>query len=79
MNRAYRHLDSIWTVLEQYGIEIIDYNGETFSSGTSIKVLAYEPTVGLDKETITETVKPSIYKNKSCIQMGEVIVGTPLK
>ncbi len=77
MTKAYRHLDSVWAVVEQFGVEILDHDGEVFDSGKSIKALAFEPKSGIERETIIETVKPSIYLNKRCIQMGEVIVGKP--
>jgi hypothetical protein len=79
MNRAYRHLSSVLTAMEEFGIEILDHDGEIFDAGKSIKVLAFEPAKGVEREIVIETVKPSILKNKSCIQMGEVIVGTPFK
>ena len=77
MSKAYRHLDTIWTVLEQSDIKIIDHTGELFDDGKSYKALAFEPAAGIDRETIIETIKPSIFKNKFRIQMGEVIVGSP--
>jgi hypothetical protein len=79
MSRAYRHLDSVWTAIENSGVEIINHDGDIFDSGKSLKALAFEPAAGVERETVIETVKPSIYKNKLCIQMGEVIVGTPAK
>ena len=77
MRRAYRHLESIWDIIVQTGVDIKNHTGDLFDSGMSIKVIAFQPTTGLTREKIIETIKPSIYYNKKRIQMGEVIVGTP--
>ena len=77
MSRAYRHLESIWDIIVQTGVDIKNHTGDLFDSGMSIKVIAFQPTTGLTREKIIETIKPSIYYNKKRIQMGEVIVGTP--
>lgn len=78
MRRGYRNLDSMWISLEENGIKIIDHTGEEFIHGKSLKALAFEPADVIIKETVIDTIKPSIFKNKLCIQMGEVIVGTPI-
>ena len=77
MRRAYRHFESVWDTIEKDGVKIYDHTGEDFDAGRSIKVLAYQPTPGLRRERVTETIKPTIYANDDLVQMGEVIVGTP--
>jgi hypothetical protein len=77
MRRAYRHFESVWDTLAKDGVEILDHTGEEFDAGRSIKVLAYQPTPGLRRERVTETIKPTIYAKDDLVQMGEVIVGTP--
>lgn len=77
MRRAYRHLESVWDALEKDGVKIYDHTGEDFDAGRSINVLAYQPTAGLTRERVLETIKPTIYVNSERVQMGEVIVGTP--
>ena len=77
MSRAYRHLESIWDTIVQTGVNIKDHTGDLFDSGMSIKVIAFQPTKGLSREKIIETIKPSVYHKDKRIQMGEVIVGTP--
>ena len=72
-----RHLETIWDNLSQEGIEIVEHTHKPFDPGMSIKVLAYQETPGLERETIIETIKPTIYNKDDRIQMGEVIVGTP--
>lgn len=77
MRKAYRHLESVWDVLTEAGVEIQDHTGAPFDPGLSLSVIARQPTAGITREKIVETVKPSIYFNKVLIQMGEVVVGTP--
>ena len=77
MKRAFRHLESVWDALSQAGTEIQDHTDNAFDPGMSIKVIAYQPSPGLTREKIIETIKPTIYYNGRLIQMGEVIVGRP--
>jgi hypothetical protein len=77
MRRAYRDLQFTWDALLQAGVEILDHTGEPFDAGLSLSVLAYQPTEGIQREQVIETVKPTVYWNKQWIQMGEVIVGMP--
>jgi hypothetical protein len=41
--------------------------------------VAYEIHSGISKETVLETVQPSIYRAGRCIQLGQVIVAQPEK
>jgi hypothetical protein len=77
MRRVYRHCQSVWDALSEAGVEIQDHTGAPFDSGLALSVLAFQPTPGLERERIIETVKPSVYYKKKRIQMGEVIVGRP--
>jgi hypothetical protein len=79
MKRAYRHLESVWDAMAQAGTEIQDHTDRPFDPGQAIKVIAYQPTPGLSREKVIETVKPTIYHKGRIIQMGEVIVGQPQK
>ena len=77
MRKAYRDLQSLWDTLIQAGIEIQDHNGALYDPGQSLKVLAFQPTQGLDQARIVETIKPTVYLQSHWLQLGEVIVGTP--
>jgi hypothetical protein len=77
MRRAYRHLESIWDTLQKDGVNIYDHTGQDFDAGKSLKVLAFQPSPGLRRERVIETIKPTVYVGEEMIQMGEVIVGTP--
>ncbi len=75
--RPFRDVQALWDTLAQAGVEILDHTGSAYDAGQSLKVLAFQPTPGLDRERVVETVKPTIYLASQWIQMGEVIVGQP--
>lgn len=79
MRRAYRHLESTWDVLGEAGAQILDHTNEFVPEGGiyALQVIAYQPTPGLSREQVVETIKPTIYYQDRLIQMGEVIIGTP--
>lgn len=79
MRRAFRHLESVWDALAAAGVEIQDHTGMPFRDGLSLDVLAFQPTAGVERERVIETIKPSVYLKGRPIQMGQVIVGTPEK
>lgn len=78
MRRPYRHLESVWDALTQAGVEIKDHTDTPFDDGMAIKVISFQPTPGLGRDRIIETIKPTIYFKERHIQMGEVIVGSPM-
>lgn len=77
MRKCFNWLVSVWDVLKENGIEIQDHTGSVYREGQDLKVPAFEPTPGIDVETVIDTIKPSIYLDGRMIQMGEVVVGTP--
>ncbi|GAA2438290.1 hypothetical protein GCM10010191_61790 [Actinomadura vinacea] len=72
-----RHLETAWDALADADVVIKDHLGEPFDVGLAMSVVAYEPTPGLGREQIIETVRPGVYLGGRSIQMAEVIVGTP--
>lgn len=74
----YRHVEVSLRNLEDLGIEIKDHTDEPFDYGLPLKVVTTQPTPGLLKETVVETLRPTIYWKKSIIQMGEVVIATPM-
>ncbi|XVQ09339.1 hypothetical protein ACQP1W_43530 [Spirillospora sp. CA-255316] len=72
-----RHLETAWDALTDAGVEIKNHAGEPFDVGLAMSVVAYQPTPGLHREQIIETVRPGVYLGDRSIQMAEVIVGTP--
>lgn len=77
MRPLMRYVDSIWEALSTVGLDIQDHTNEPFDSGQSLEVLAFQPTPGIAKEFVSETVKPTIYLKGHRLQMGQVIVATP--
>ena len=78
MKRVYRHVESILESLHEMGIEIKDHTNEAFDYGLPLKVVTTQPTPGITKEKVIETIKPTVYWQKQIIQMGEVVVATPV-
>ncbi len=77
MRQVKRHVQTAWDSLERLGVKVLDHDGEPFDSGLSLEALAIQPHPGVSRETIIETVRPTIYLNDRFIQMGQVIVGAP--
>jgi len=77
IRRVLRDLESAWDALRQGGIEIKDHTGEKYVRGMALRVIEFQPTPGLTREQIMETIKPTIYRKDKLVQMGEVIVGVP--
>jgi len=79
MRMPFRHLEAAWDALSSAGIEIRDHTDEAIPEHGSLalEVLAYQPTPGLDRERVVDTVRPSVYVNGRVLQMGQVIIGAP--
>lgn len=75
----YRDIEAVRKALEVLGIETVDETGKAYDSGMALKVVTFESTVGLEREQIIETIKPTVRWQGRLIQIGEVIVGTPEK
>lgn len=75
--RATRHLEAVQDALTQAGIEVVDHTHEPYVAGMALKVIAFQPAAGMQREQVLETIKPTVYLNGRAIQMGEVIVATP--
>ncbi|WP_187438093.1 hypothetical protein [Actinomadura decatromicini] len=71
------HVETAWDALADGGVEIKDHAGEPFDPGLAMSVAAYQPTPGLVREQIIETIRPGVYLGSRSIQLAEVIVGTP--
>ncbi len=77
LRKTFRPVAAAWETLSDFGVEIQDHTGQPFRSGLAIEALAFQPTTGLTKEIIIETVRPSIYFGGRQVQRGQVIVGIP--
>jgi hypothetical protein len=78
MRRVYPHIESIFDAFAQLGIRVKDHTGDAFDYGLPLTVIATQPTPGLTKERVIETIKPTIYWNETNIQAGEVVIATPM-
>jgi hypothetical protein len=72
-----RHIDRLLECLEEIGVEIQSHTSQTFDSGLSLDVIAFQPTAGISREVVVETIRPTIYLKGHRIQIGQVIVATP--
>ncbi len=78
LKRINGDLDRIWNVLvEDLGLEVKDHTGKDFDYGMALKVVTTQPTAGITKERVIETIKPTIYWKNKIIQIGEVVIATP--
>lgn len=75
--RVFRHLESVWDALSDQGVEIRDHTGEKIMGGEALKIISFQPTPGLVRDQVIETIRPTIYYKEKMIQIGEVIVGKP--
>lgn len=78
MKRVYRHIESILESLHEMGLEVKDHTGDAFDYGLPLKVVTTQPTQGIIRESVIETIKPTIYWQQQIIQMGEVVIATPV-
>ncbi len=74
---VFRHLQSCRDALTSAALEVRDHTGEKYAAGMALKVIAFQPTPGVQAERIAETIKPTIYYREVLIQQGEVVVATP--
>jgi hypothetical protein len=75
--RLRRYVDTAWHGLGWAGISVYEHDDEPYHAGLHLTVAAREPCPGLSRETVIETVAPSILRAKKVIRPGEVIVGYP--
>lgn len=76
---AMRNLSAMSERLHEAGIRVQDHDGIPWDPGMSLKAIAYEPRPNVERETVVETVRPTVYRGGQCIQFGHVIVGVPEK
>lgn len=72
-----RRLESIFEILNQEGIEIVDRVNRKYDVGFVEKVLTHEKRDNLSYPIISETVKPTIFYKNQLLQRGEIIVAIP--
>jgi hypothetical protein len=76
MEKPHRFIQSLLVLLETQEIRIRDHRGEIIG-GRLIEAIAFQPTPGLAREEIIETIRPSVMWGDRLIQVSQVIVSTP--
>ncbi|GAA3867388.1 hypothetical protein [Streptomyces sedi] len=79
LRQVRRQVNAIRRALVDDGLEIQEHDGLPFDSGHSLEVLVFQEDPGLTRETVLETVRPTIHFRGRRIQMGQVIVGRPVQ
>ncbi|WP_433870109.1 hypothetical protein [Saccharopolyspora sp. CA-218241] len=74
---AIRDLTAMSERLGEAGVHVQSHDGISWDPGMSLQALAYEPRPHLERETVVETERPTIYRGERCIQFGHVIIGVP--
>ncbi|MEJ3651894.1 hypothetical protein WEH80_02645 [Actinomycetes bacterium KLBMP 9759] len=60
------------------GVEVQDHDRAPYRPGLDLDVRLFQPQEGLTGEVVLSTIRPSIYVAGRRIQIGQVIVGTPV-
>lgn len=76
--RTYRHIEAAIETLRQMEVTVNDWLNQAYDAGLPVKVLAFQPTPGLVRDTIVEVMRPAVIWKERLLQSGEVIVGIPL-
>lgn len=77
MRRVYRHVEGALENLSQMGLTLNDWINQPYDPGLPVKVLTFQPTPGLARDTVVEAVRPTVIWNNKLLQLGEVVVGIP--
>lgn len=79
MRKILRPVEKIFTLLEDFGIQVIDRTNQKYITGMYETVLTFEPGEQYTCELIVETVRPTVLFKGKLLQQGEIIVGVPPK
>lgn len=77
--RTLRHLDAATETLRELAVTSKDWLNEPYDPGLPLKVISFQPTEGLARDTIIEIVRPAVFWRQRLVQSGEVVVGRPLE
>jgi len=75
LRRAMRHLDAATETLRQLDVTTKDWLNEPYDPGLPLKVIAFQPSPGLVRDTVIEVVRPAVFWQNRLVQSGEVVVG----
>lgn len=77
MRRLHRHVEGAFEALREMGLQINDWLKQPYDSGLPVKVLTFQPTSDVQRDTVLEATRPTVIWKERLLQMGEVIVGIP--
>lgn len=77
MRRIHRHIEGAFEAFSQLGLVINDWVKQPYDAGLPVKVLTFQPTPDLQRDTVLEAVRPTVIWKDRLLQMGEIIVGIP--
>jgi molecular chaperone GrpE (heat shock protein) len=72
-----RQVDSMADILAESGVKVQSHTGEPFDAGQAVQVIAFTPASGVERETVIETISPTVYLDGQLARLGEIIVATP--
>ncbi len=78
LRRALRHLDAATETLRRLDVTTKDWLNEPYDPGLPLKVIAFQPSPGLMRDTIIEVIRPAVLWQNRLVQSGEVVVGRPV-
>ena len=78
MRRVNRHIEGAFEMFAEMGLKLNDWLRQPYDAGLPLKVLTFQPTPGIVRDTVLEAVRPTVIWKDRLLQMGEVIVGTPI-
>ena len=73
--RSLRHIEAAIETLRQLEVTSKDWLNEPYDPGLPLKVISFQPTAGLVRDTIIEVVRPAVFWRNRLMQSGEVVVG----
>jgi hypothetical protein len=74
---THRSIAGILETLKGLGFELRDREGESYDYGLPEKVVAAEKRVGLSRELVAETIRPSIFVHGQLAWPGEIVIAVP--
>jgi hypothetical protein len=77
MRRVYRHIEGALEMFAEMGLTMNDWLKQPYDTGLPVKVLTFQPTPDVQRDTVLEAIRPTIIWKDRLLQMGEVIVATP--
>ena len=73
----HRSVAGILETLREFGFNVRDREGEPYDYGLPEKVVAAEKRVGLGREMVAETLRPSIFFGSQLARAGEIVIAVP--